>query len=301
MHVHASFSEGIGSMQAHLAEAERTGVDVIWWTEHDHRMVARGFLADVHFNGLSEWSSGVKRHVEAVVSRGRCGRLPHRSCPNRCHAPILGAKAMRLSALSDSPTGATRTMTANAKNYGLNTSIDGTSVVVDVRPIDVGDDAWFDVVVVTSYRPALPGRPAGQYRMRYRIGGKRAPGVVSDMSSLDGLIVLDVPVRAWTTLNLDLVTDLEQLWPDIDFRDAALTEFSFAVTSRSSAPSTTVVDGLHFVRLRKGPDEVLDVQRELMDALHAPLPVGGPAPGPGGVGEHPAPELVRHPADLAGR
>ena len=44
MHVHASFSEGSASMQAHLAEAERTGVDVIWWTEHDHRMVARRFF-----------------------------------------------------------------------------------------------------------------------------------------------------------------------------------------------------------------------------------------------------------------
>ena len=35
MHIHASFSEGTASMQAHLAEAERTGVDVIWWTEHE--------------------------------------------------------------------------------------------------------------------------------------------------------------------------------------------------------------------------------------------------------------------------
>src|SRR5262245_21739421 len=60
MHIHASFSEGIGSMQAHLAEAERIGVDVIWWTEHDHRMVARGYLTDVHFSGPVEYTDGVR-------------------------------------------------------------------------------------------------------------------------------------------------------------------------------------------------------------------------------------------------
>src|SRR2546430_2284325 len=35
MHVHSSFSEGTGSMQAQLAEATSAGVDVLWWTDHD--------------------------------------------------------------------------------------------------------------------------------------------------------------------------------------------------------------------------------------------------------------------------
>ena len=37
MHLHACFSEGTASMDTHLDQARRTGVDVVWWTEHDFR------------------------------------------------------------------------------------------------------------------------------------------------------------------------------------------------------------------------------------------------------------------------
>ena len=37
MHVHASFSEGVGSMYAALAEARRTNHDLVFFTDHDDR------------------------------------------------------------------------------------------------------------------------------------------------------------------------------------------------------------------------------------------------------------------------
>src|ERR671912_2590682 len=37
MHLHASASEGEGSMHSHLVEAARHGYDVAWFTEHDWR------------------------------------------------------------------------------------------------------------------------------------------------------------------------------------------------------------------------------------------------------------------------
>ncbi len=269
MHVHAAFSEGIGSMQAHLAEAERTGVQVVWWTEHDHRMVARGFLSDVHFDALTESSNGAsvtwRPSNQGSFSRSSASIVTKPVSPND-----IGSRAMRLAAVSAGAPAATRAMTASVKNYGLNTSIDGTTVNVDVRPVDVGGDAWFDIVVVTSYRPATGGRPAGQYRLRYRIGGGDAVGTAVEDAPLDGLMVLGARTSRWNTLTLDLVADFSRLWPDIDFRDAALTEFSFAVTSRNQMPATTVVDALRFVRERKDPDSVLLVQSELM-AHYTPL------------------------------
>ena len=264
MHIHASFSEGTASMQAHLAEAERTGVDVIWWTEHDHRMVARGYLKDVHFNGLSEWSGGVQLTWRASSS----GQLTS-SSTNIVSAPVSasdpGGRALRMTALSTSSSGGTRTLTADPRNYALNTSLDGTTIVMDVRPVDSGEDAWFDIVVVTSYRPAMSGRPAGQYRIRYRVGGRRAPGTVVETDPLDGLVVLDARPDRWSTFTLDPVADLSRLWPEIDFRDASLIDFALSVTSRNAARSTTVVDGLHFNRIRKNANAVLAVQRDLMD------------------------------------
>ena len=108
-------------------------MDVIWRTEHDHRMVARRYLAHI-------------------------------------------------------------------KDYRLATSLDGATISVDVWPVQSGDDAWFDIVPET-----VP---------------------------LDGLIAREAELHTETTLALDPVTDLAELWPDIDFRDATLTSFSFAVTSR---------------------------------------------------------------------
>src|SRR3954471_4797886 len=244
MHIHASFSEGIGSMEAHLSEAERTGVDVIWWTEHDHRMVARNYLNTVHFNGLYEWSKGA-----AVTWRSTYAGSLASSTATIVTDPVSadpGGKALRMTADSAGAAGATRTVTAAVGDGRLNTSIDGTTIGIDVYPQAIGDDSWFDIVVETSYRPARYERSGGQYRMRYRVGGGRPVGTVREVSPLDGLIVVDAPADAWTRLSLDLVPDLESLWPDIDFRDAALTNYSFAVTSRNSSATKVVVDGLTF-------------------------------------------------------
>lgn len=269
MHVHASFSEGSASMQAHLAEAERTGVDVIWWTEHDHRMVARRYLTDVHFNGLTEWSGATSISWRSSVA-GEVASSSASIVTQPVSHNDAGDRAMRMSAVSAGAVGGTRVMTAHVRNYGLTTSIDGTTISVDVRPVDSGEDAWFDIVLETSYRPAAGGRPAGQYRIRYRVGGGRAVGTVVEVDSLDGLVVMEAVPHTWTTLVLDPVSDLAVLWPDIDFRDAALTSFALAVTSRNQAVSTTVVDALRFDRVRKGPEAVLNVQRDLM-AHYAPL------------------------------
>ena len=269
MHVHASFSEGGASMQAHLAEAERTGVEVIWWTEHDHRMVARRYLTDVHFDGLSEWSGATsvawRSSVVGELDTSSASIVSQPMSPSD-----IGGKALRMSAVSSGSTGGTRTVTAHVKDYGLNTSLDGTTIAVDVWPIETSDDAWFDIVIETSYRPALQGRPAGIYRIRYRVGGGRPPATVVEVDPLDGLVVLAAAMDVWTTLLLDPVADMTMLWPDIDFRDSALTSFAFAVTSRSLAPSTVVVDALRFDRVRKGSAAVLEVQRDLM-AHYAPL------------------------------
>ncbi len=37
-HIHSSFSEQSGSMDSQLFQATKNSVDVLWWTDHDHRM-----------------------------------------------------------------------------------------------------------------------------------------------------------------------------------------------------------------------------------------------------------------------
>ena len=44
----------------------------------------------------------------------------------------VGGKALRMSAVSCGATGGTRTVTAHVKDYGLSTSLDGTTIAVAV-------------------------------------------------------------------------------------------------------------------------------------------------------------------------
>ena len=53
MHVHSSFSEQSGSMDAQLNQAATNTVDVLWWTDHDFRMTGRGYRKTVHFISLT--------------------------------------------------------------------------------------------------------------------------------------------------------------------------------------------------------------------------------------------------------
>src|SRR5215475_10517594 len=52
MHVHSSFSEFDGSMDAPLWQATQNAVDVLWWTEHDQRLNDLGYRRTAHFTSL---------------------------------------------------------------------------------------------------------------------------------------------------------------------------------------------------------------------------------------------------------
>ena len=52
-HVHSSFSEMNGSMDSQLFQATKNSVDVLWWTEHDQRMLGLDYARAVNFTSLA--------------------------------------------------------------------------------------------------------------------------------------------------------------------------------------------------------------------------------------------------------
>src|SRR6266705_3542425 len=58
MHIHSSFSEQSGSMDSQLFQAAKNSVDVLWWTDHDHRMDGIGYRKTVHFTSLTAEKGG---------------------------------------------------------------------------------------------------------------------------------------------------------------------------------------------------------------------------------------------------
>jgi hypothetical protein len=54
MHVHGSFSEGLGSIDSHSYEASELGVDAIWWSDHDWRIASYRHCASFGFDDFME-------------------------------------------------------------------------------------------------------------------------------------------------------------------------------------------------------------------------------------------------------
>src|SRR5258708_23268499 len=61
MHIHSSFSEQNGSMDGHLYQAAKNAVDVLWCTDHDHRMDGVGYRNVTHFTSFSAKSAAGQR------------------------------------------------------------------------------------------------------------------------------------------------------------------------------------------------------------------------------------------------
>src|SRR6185436_3651171 len=69
LHLHGPFSEGDGSIDSHSFEASDVGCDVVWWSEHDFRLLDYGLVSHFGFEALQEelglgepWTTPFKRN-----------------------------------------------------------------------------------------------------------------------------------------------------------------------------------------------------------------------------------------------
>lgn len=264
MHVHGSFSEGIGSMAAHLDQAKRVGVDVIWWTDHDFRRTAYGYRDAIRFDGAREpadsWDlSWAPSSTPEIASAG------HSFVSTPANPDESGDK-LRVHATAASGAGwGTHLVQAVSQNSMYSTSYSDTTLVVDVRPERVGSAARGVIEIASSYRPASGGRPAGQYRIQYRIG--EPAGHSTEEGGLLGVVGIPAgPADQWQRLRLDLRSDHAALWPDTVAEDASLWRLRLGVRVRDGADARVLFDRLRFERDRAKPADstalLLDVMRQ---------------------------------------
>ncbi|MBA2416691.1 MAG: hypothetical protein H0V64_12560 [Geodermatophilaceae bacterium] len=261
MHIHACFSEDTASMDTHLDQAERTGVDVIWWTEHDFRVQAHGYRKAVRFEGMTEveddldWTWVPTKSGPLGGAAGTFVDYPH--------SPAEPGKALRLAAQGVGEEWGRLQYEGTAWNSTYSTSIAATTLVLDVLAESLGPDAELLVEVLSSYRPASNGRPAGQYTLQYRIGA--GAGRFTEESGLLGVVATRAGV-GWRRLTLRLAEDVAAVWPDVVAGDAALYRLRLSVRARRGATARVVVDRLRFLRGRREDQQALGLQAGLMAA-----------------------------------
>jgi len=273
MHQHSSFSEQDGSMDAALYQANLYGVEVIWWTDHDHRMDAWGMRKVVHFTSLTDertdggpwaWT----RTTSGPVASSGGGIVQSPASPKD---PIVGG-SLKVACRSSSGQPATFGYFADSHPAGWNYQGDafGQQWSVEVLPMTVGPDGYLELVISTSYHPATNARPAGTYKLSYRFGGPGTPGT-RHASGLLGIIDLGVTVGAWNSYTITPSNDIAALWPDMHAEDFATWHFSLNAVSLGGSV-VGYFDYLRFARPFASGDLPLQMQQRLEAAYAMKYP-----------------------------
>ncbi|HET8659637.1 MAG TPA: hypothetical protein VFM55_11630 [Micromonosporaceae bacterium] len=267
MHLHGPFSEGQASMAAHLAQAQRLGVDVVWWTDHDWRISGYGYREAVRFDGLEEDEDG--RWWRWTPEREGALRAGGGELVDEPRSPDEPGRAMRLSASGEG----TMWYAASAWNFTYRTSLAGTELELDVlRETAAGR---LLVEVTASHHPATGGRPAGQYAVCYEVGGDR-PGMARRAEGLRGVVELPAPAGRWQRLRLRPVDDIAAIWPDLVAEDNSLFRLRVGLTAgpagQPGGTARAVVDRLRIRRTQRAGQAGLHLRDELMHRYAARYP-----------------------------
>ncbi|WP_295701559.1 hypothetical protein [Lapillicoccus sp.] len=273
MHIHGSFSEQHGSMEGHLQQATLTGVNVLWWTDHDHRMEQWKFRNVVHFDSLAAeagdeqpWTWQLRTTGSLASSSG--GIQTTNVSPN----DTPGSGALSVSARASTGT-ASYGYYANAHPAGWNYhgNIFGQTLTIDVfMPTVNSGDSYLEVLIGSSWHPARNGRPAGCYSLSYRFDASGAPASTNAQGVL-GVVTRPVIPGEWNTVSLTPSTDVATVWPDMQADDFA----SFALTLNAVSGGSAVCgvfDLLRFTRQYTSGDVPLQRQQTMMSAYAAPYP-----------------------------
>lgn len=263
MHLHASFSEGDASMESHVVEAMNHGVDALWWTEHDWRMMGLGYRRIVHFDAMSE-AEGGRTWTWSPVSSGALASSSGEIVTDPCSALDPNPPgALRVAARSASAAPAAYHLEAQTglARYNERSSLAGQLLEIEVCPEQVGPEAYLEILILSSWHPATGGRPAGQYSVSYRIGGAAPPGT-RRAQGLRAVVNCAAQTGRMNSLRLTPAEDLQTIWPGMDARDFTLRTLRIGAVSRRGAPCSGVYDYLRFTRAPG--DQLRQVQSQLL-------------------------------------
>ncbi len=274
MHVHSSFSEGSGSMGSHLAHAQANGVDVIWWTDHDTWMDGLGLRETVHFTSLTdEVGDGQaawiwEQTTSGSLTGGSTGGIVDTPASPLDTVP-LGSLLVRAESTGTSRASLGFYADSQPAKWNYRSRLPGQTLYIEVNPTSIGSNAYLELLVTSSYHPAIAERRAGTYRMSYRFGGSGAPGDrVAD--GLTGIVTVPVTPGTWNSVALNPADDFAALFPGLDVRDLSL--FGLDLTAVSNgAIASGYFDYLRFSRQSSG-QMPLQTQADLEAAYAARYP-----------------------------
>ena len=148
------------------AEAQLNAVDVIWWTDHDHRMEAGGYRKTVHFTSLTAEQPAAGEGKPWQWVEERSGRLSAQSAGGIVDSPPRPATRSRPAACTCRPRAPERPRPPCATPPSRTTPAGTTRAASSARRC-----SWR-----CCPRRVAHGLPRGDGQQRRSPGGQRPPG-----------------------------------------------------------------------------------------------------------------------------
>lgn len=272
LHVHGSFSEGMGSIDSHSFEAAALGVDAIWWSDHDFRITSYQHVDTFGFEGPSEaidagesWQNRLGRFADdrkslqllAPAGAGVEARFEKERVKQGTQALLLGVEGP---GSEFRPNACLLTASRMIQRRPLAA---GVRVRLWIQPTAITGDARPFVEIHLSEHAPREGLGLEPYFLRYFLTAEAAEPYREGST-------YHVPVRAeagrWNEVILPLTEDRAAGFPFVPAGDDALYQLVVGVEARGGATARAVFDDLRIEHERRGP-EMYDVQREVLERL----------------------------------
>ena len=278
LHVHGSYSEGVGSMDSHSFEAQNLGVDAIWWSDHDFRIASYHHVSTYGFEAESEpldrnepWT---RRHRREADREKQMRIATDRSSARgdvtyTVHPTVEGERSMRVRSSSRTPRfkALLHELTAHRAitHRALATEV---TFEVAVFPELLEGEAHGVVEVVLSEHAPHDDIPFTNHILRYLLGSELSEPVREGN-------VYSIPVACepgqWNRLTLDVTADARRGFPFTDGGDNTLGRILFGVETRRSGQATVVFDAFRMGQEFLGSAAYAS-QRTVMAAMEEQYP-----------------------------
>ena len=276
LHIHGSFSEGVGSFESHGFEARDVGVDVIWWSDHDFRIASYRHLSRYGFESPKEpIDRGEPWRARLVIDDGNTKGIrtdSDHTDPAGEHGfserSVEGEASLWVALRSDAPSFHSHLLSIEAHRSTHRRSLAaGVTLELAIFAEALGPDACAIVEVLLSEHPDTDG-VMRRHALRYWLG--------ADASApwREGT-VWNVPVAwqtgAWNRIVLPLTRDAIAGFPEIDGEDNSLNTLLVGVAARRGARAMALFDDLRIVQERAGRASFAKYG-EMIDAVTAADP-----------------------------
>ena len=309
MHIHGSMSEGTGSVETQTFEALNAGVDILWWSDHDHRITYHHHVSTFSFDDWCElwavnenWTPILQFESGKYKSIGRVRAVDDVSQPCNVNNPAEdlangiadfsdtvvseGLRSFRLRADSEPGFFSFREWrwqffsdgrVAWRRSLASNVTID-----VSIFPTEIGADArpFFEVSLSDHLVPTSEG-DADPFTYEPIVLRYYLTNTVAQPTVFGRTARIPLPfVRDWNHYTLDITGDVRALFEDIDgvepfpYHEAAdnsMHRMYFGIEARDGATCEAYFDGLKINETTRG-DSLLDEQRAIAGRMMQRVP-----------------------------